>query len=55
MIRSAASSISPAVVLAPKPNRKAPSTSDGSSPIAKSTGEGWLDPLAQLEPVEQAT
>ena len=55
MMRIAAERTSAAVVVAPKLNRIALRTMLSGSPIATSVGDGSLDPLAQAEPVEQAT
>ena len=38
----------------PKLNRSALEITPGSQPIARCTGDGSLEPLAQAEPVEQA-
>jgi hypothetical protein len=54
-MRRAASSISAAVVVTPRLNRKELEITASSRPIAKSAGDGSLDPLAHAEPVEQAT
>ena len=54
-IRRAASVTSVAVVVAPKLNRNALPATASSQPIANSAGDGSLEPLAQAEPVEQAT
>jgi hypothetical protein len=54
-MRRAASPTSRSVVVAPKLNRKALPISARFLPIATSAGEASLDPLAQAEPVEQAT
>ena len=55
MIRSADSSTSRRVVPMPKLNLSEPEMTAGWKPIAICTGEGSLEPLAQAEPVEQAT
>jgi hypothetical protein len=55
MMRQAASSISAAVVVTPKLNLKALATTVGVQPMARSTGEGSLEPLAHAEPLEHAT
>ena len=39
----------------PKLKRKEPEITAGWKPIAMCTGDGSLEPLAQAEPVEQAT
>jgi hypothetical protein len=53
IIRRAASSISDAVVVAPRLTRKEPPTMAWSQLIARSTGDGSLEPLAHADPVEQ--
>jgi hypothetical protein len=54
-MRRAASSISAAVVVAPKLKRSELEITASSRPIATSAGDGSLEPLAHAEPVEQAT
>ena len=46
---------SASVVVAPKLIRIDPSTTGFEQPIASSVGDGFREPLAQAEPVEQAT
>jgi hypothetical protein len=55
MIRPHASAASPVVEVRPKLNRKLLSASSFFRPIASSVGDGWLDPLAHADPVEQQT
>ena len=52
-MRSTLSSISAWVVGLPKLNRSEEEMTSSGSPIARSTGDGSLDPLAHAEPVEQ--
>lgn len=50
-MRCDASATSSAVVVAPNEMRNEPSTTCLEAPIAVSTGDGSLDPLAHAEPI----